>query len=105
VKPEYVSDFGIKKGEKVDYAIFKNGVPIIFVEAKSVNEKLDKHNSQLYRYFNATPDVKIAMITNGVDYHFYTDLNQDNIMDNEPFFFFQYGVLDQYGYRDDRDVL
>lgn len=88
VKPEYVSDFGIKKGEKVDYAIFKNGVPIIFVEAKSVNEKLDKHNSQLYRYFNATPDVKIAMITNGVDYHFYTDLNQDNIMDNEPFFAF-----------------
>jgi len=88
VKPEYVSDFGIKKGEKVDYAIFKNGVPIIFVEAKSVNEKLDKHNSQLYRYFNATPDVKIAMITNGVNYHFYTDLNQDNIMDNEPFFSF-----------------
>lgn len=88
VRPEYVSDFGTKKGEKVDYAIFKNGFPIIFIEAKSVNEKLEKHSSQLYRYFNATPDVKIAMITNGVNYHFYTDLNQDNIMDNEPFFTF-----------------
>nr|WP_236588182.1 type I restriction endonuclease [Tumebacillus amylolyticus] len=88
VRPEYVSDFGAKKGEKVDYAIFKNGIPIIFIEAKAVTEKLDKHSAQLSRYFNATPEVKIAILTNGVEYKFFTDLNQDNIMDDQPFFSF-----------------
>lgn len=88
VRPEYVADFGVKKGEKVDYAIFKNGSPIIFIEAKSVSENLDKHDAQLSRYFNATPEVKIAILTNGVEYKFFTDLTQDNIMDNTPFFSF-----------------
>lgn len=88
IRPEYVADFGIKKGEKVDYAIFKNGIPIMFIEAKSVTEKLDRHSAQLSRYFNATPEVKIAILTNGVEYKFFTDLTQDNIMDSSPFFTF-----------------
>lgn len=88
VRPEYIADFGIKKGEKVDYAIFKNGNPIIFIEAKSVQEKLGKHGAQLSRYFNATPEVKVGVLTNGLEYLFYTDLNQDNIMDSKPFFQF-----------------
>jgi predicted type IV restriction endonuclease len=88
VRAEFTSDFGNKKGEKVDYAIFKNGSPIIFIEAKSVNEKLDKHDGQLSRYFNATPEVKIGILTNGLTYKFYTDLNQNNIMDERPFFEF-----------------
>ncbi|MBN6186446.1 type I restriction enzyme HsdR N-terminal domain-containing protein [Aneurinibacillus sp. BA2021] len=86
VRPEYVADFGIKKGEKVDYAIYKNGVPIIFIEAKPVTEELHKHDAQLSRYFNCTPEVKIAILTNGMEYRFYTDLNQENIMDSQPFF-------------------
>ncbi len=86
VQPEYDADFGKKKGEKVDYAIFKNGRPIIFIEAKSVNDKLDNHNAQLSRYFNSTPEVKIAILTNGVQYKFFTDLNQNNVMDTSPFF-------------------
>lgn len=86
VRPEYVADFGIKKGEKVDYAIYKNGVPIIFIEAKPVTEQLHKHDAQLSRYFNCTPEVKIAILTNGMEYRFYTDLNQENIMDSQPFF-------------------
>jgi len=93
VRPEYDADFGKKKGEKVDYAIFKNNVPIIFIEAKSVNEPLAKHDAQLSRYFNATPEVKVAILTNGIEYKFYTDLTQDNIMDNEPFYSFSMEVL------------
>jgi hypothetical protein len=89
VKPEYIADFGFKKGEKVDYAIFQNGSPIIFIEAKAATEKLDRHSSQLSRYFNATPDVKMAILTNGVEYKLFTDLTQDNIMDNEPFYVFK----------------
>ncbi|ATW24121.1 type I restriction endonuclease [Candidatus Formimonas warabiya] len=86
VQPEYVADFGKKKGEKVDYAIFKNGNPILFIESKSVNENLENHNAQLSRYFNSTPNVKIGILTNGVQYKFFTDLNQNNIMDSAPFF-------------------
>lgn len=85
VRPEYDSDFGKKKGEKVDYAIFKDNKPIMFIEAKSVNEKLENHDAQLSRYFNATPEVKVGILTNGIEYKFFTDLNSNNIMDDTPF--------------------
>lgn len=85
VKPEFDSDFAKKKGEKVDYAIYKNDKPIIFIEAKVVTEDPASHNAQLSRYFNATPEVKFAIITNGVTYKFFTDLDANNIMDDNPF--------------------
>jgi len=85
VRPEYDSDFGKKKGEKVDYAVMKNGSPIIFIEAKAPSQKLENHDSQLARYFNATPGMKVGIITNGVIYKFFTDLNASNIMDDTPF--------------------
>lgn len=85
VRPEYVADFGKKKGEKVDYALFKDNCPIIFVEAKSVNENLLNHDAQLARYFNAATDVKLAVLTNGIEYKFFTDLNANNVMDDSPF--------------------
>ena len=53
--PEYTADVGIKKGEKVDYAILENGDPSILIECKSCSETLDKHSSQLFRYFGTTP--------------------------------------------------
>ncbi len=52
--PEYTADVGIKKGEKVDYAVIIDGEPLILIEAKSVSKKLDKHSSQLFRYFVTT---------------------------------------------------
>ncbi|CBH21683.1 hypothetical protein SAMN02745120_0638 [Acetoanaerobium noterae] len=84
--PEYVADVGIKKGEKVDYAILdNNGEPVLLIEAKSVNDILTKHDSQLFRYFGTTK-AKFAILTNGIIYRFYTDLDQQNIMDENPFF-------------------
>ena len=88
VKPEYVADFGKKKGEKVDYAVFKNNNPIMFIEAKAINEKLENHDAQLSRYFNSTPEVRLGILTNGIRYKFFTDLNENNIMDNLPFYEF-----------------
>jgi hypothetical protein len=85
VRPEYIADFGKKKGEKVDYAIFKDNSPIMFVEAKSVNENLANHDAQLSRYFNAVSEVKLGILTNGIQYKFFTDLTADNMMDDEPF--------------------
>lgn len=82
--PEFTADVGIKKGEKVDYAIIKDGDPVILVECKSISENLDRHDSQLFRYFGTTA-AKFAILTNGVIYRFYTDLDNPNKMDDDPF--------------------
>lgn len=82
--PEFTADVGIKKGEKVDYAILKDGAPIILIEAKWIGEKLQKHDSQLFRYFG-TSKAKFAILTNGQIYNFYTDLEEPNKMDEKPF--------------------
>ena len=84
VVPEFTADLGLKKGEKVDYAIFQNDIPILIVECKNWNENLDNHNSQLFRYFHATK-TRFALLTNGIHYRFYTDLEQTNKMDEKPF--------------------
>ena len=82
--PEFTADVGIKKGEKVDYAIIKEEQPVILVECKSISENLDRHDSQLFRYFGTTT-AKFAILTNGLIYRFYTDLDSPNKMDNDPF--------------------
>jgi hypothetical protein len=87
VNPEFIADLGIKKGEKVDYAIMKGGDPILLIECKHHKEKLDPHNSQLFRYYHTTK-AKFSLLTNGVQYRFYTDLVESNKMDEKPFFEF-----------------
>lgn len=82
--PEYIADVGIKKGEKVDYAITLNNQVTILIEAKSINENLSKHDSQLFRYFSTT-SARIGILTNGIIYKFYTDLEEVNKMDSTPF--------------------
>ena len=82
--PEYTADVGIKKGEKVDYAILEEGQPNILIECKSCSEQIDKHSSQLFRYFGTTP-AKFGILTNGIIYRFYTDLEESNKMDLVPF--------------------
>jgi hypothetical protein len=87
VVPEFVADIGIKKGEKVDYAIMKDNQPVILVECKHWGESLDPHNSQLFRYFHTTK-AKFGLLSNGIIYRFYTDLIETNKMDEKPFFEF-----------------
>lgn len=82
--PEYTADVGIKKGEKVDYAIIIDEKPVILIECKSCTESLDKHSSQLFRYFGTT-SAKFGILTNGLIYRFYTDLDEANKMDLTPF--------------------
>ena len=85
VVPEFTCDVGTKKGEKVDYAIMKDRKPIMLFECKSANTNLDEaHASQLYRYFSVT-EVKVGVLTNGIIYKFYSDLEEANKMDIKPF--------------------
>jgi len=82
--PEYIADVGIKKGEKIDYAIIINDVPTILIECKWCGDNLDKHSSQLFRYFGTSP-AKFGILTNGITYKFFTDLEENNKMDLTPF--------------------
>ena len=84
VIPEFVADLGIKKGEKVDYCLQKDGAPTMLIECKHWKEDLNVHNSQLHRYFHVT-NTRIGLLTNGIIYRFYSDLQEPNKMDDKPF--------------------
>lgn len=85
VVPEFTADVGIKKGEKVDYVIKRGDDIVMLIEAKKVSAPLDiEHSSQLFRYFTVTK-ARIAVLTNGVVYRFYSDLEEKNKMDEKPF--------------------
>ncbi|HLM56291.1 MAG TPA: type I restriction endonuclease [Pyrinomonadaceae bacterium] len=85
VVPEFIADVGIKKGEKVDYAIKKDGKIIMLFECKHCGGDLSiRHASQLFRYFTVT-EARIGVLTNGVVYRFFTDLEAQNKMDDKPF--------------------
>lgn len=92
VVPELNADVGTKKGEKVDYAIRKDNQNIMLFECKAVNCDLGStHASQLYRYFSVT-EARFSVLTNGIVYWFYTDLDAPNKMDSKPFF--EFNMLD-----------
>lgn len=92
VTPELTADVGLKKGEKVDYAILRERKPVILIECKHHSADLGKvHASQLYRYFSVT-EARFGVLTNGLTYWFYTDLEAANKMDSKPFF--EFNMLD-----------
>ena len=92
VTPELIADIGTKKGEKVDYAVLRDGKPIILFECKKCGAELDiNHCGQLFRYFHVTA-ARFGVLTNGLTYRFFTDLEQPNKMDETPFF--EFSLLD-----------
>ncbi|OUD13128.1 restriction endonuclease [Thioflexithrix psekupsensis] len=92
VTPELAADIGTKKGEKVDYAILKEGKPILIFECKKCGAELNiNHAAQLFRYFHVT-EARFAVLTNGIVYQFFTDLEQPNKMDEKPFL--EFNILD-----------
>jgi len=97
--PEYTTDVGIKKGEKIDYVIMNELSPVLLIEVKNCPDKnLKRHISQLFRYF-AVSKARYGMLTNGFSFIFYTDLDEKNIMDTESFF--QFNILD----LTDKDII
>lgn len=88
VVPEYIADVGTKKGEKVDYAICSGGNVSVLIECKPSSSELNiNHAAQLFRYFSVT-SARLAILTNGVVYQFYSDIEAPNKMDDKPFFTF-----------------
>lgn len=96
VVPEFTADTGTKKGEKVDYALMKDGEVQILIECKKYGDSLSvKHSGQLFRYFSVT-SARIAVLTNGVEYYFYTDLDAPNKMDEKPFLVLDLADIDDH---------
>jgi hypothetical protein len=92
VTPELNADVGVKKGEKVDYAVIKDGAVVMLFECKSVSTNLDKITpTQLFRYFTVTK-ARIGILTNGLIYRFFSDLEEPNKMDTRPFL--EFDLLD-----------
>lgn len=85
VTPEGICDYGTKKGEKIDYTVRLNGEPVMLIECKHWSEDLEKHKAQLFRYYHVSP-AKFGVLTNGIIYRFFTDLETPNKMDDKPFF-------------------
>lgn len=89
VRFEYTVDVRLNK-EKVDYAIFHEGHPTIFVEAKAVGSDLShvRHLEQIRSYANQTDSVKFLALTNGVNWHWFKkELRQFGgyTLEEEPF--------------------
>lgn len=95
VVPEFTADVGVKKGEKVDYALVHDGQVQILIECKKVGVPLSLENaSQLYRYFAVT-NARIGVLTNGQVWNFYMDLDEPNRMDSKPFLVLDLLDIDQ----------
>lgn len=84
VIPEMDCDLVKKKGEKLDYAIMREGEAILLIECKHWQQNLELHETQLQKYYVASK-AKFGLLTNGIVYRFYTDLEKENIMDEVPF--------------------
>lgn len=96
VVPEFVADVGLKRGEKIDYALCHEGAVQILIEVKKISERLDvQHASQLFRYFHSS-SARIGVLTNGRQWQFFTDLDRSNVMDDRPFLQLDLMSIDPY---------
>ena len=85
VMPESICDYGTKKGEKIDYTVCIDGSPVMLIECKHYSADLSKFHAQLFRYYHVS-QAKFGILTDGIKYKFFTDLEIPNKMDDKPFF-------------------
>ncbi len=96
VVPEFIADVGIKKGEKIDFAIKIDGKMAILMEVKPISMALGSAQySQLFRYFG-TMEARLAILTNGKEIWFFSDIDEKNKMDKKPFFVFDLQNYDEH---------
>ncbi len=85
VCPEFSADFSEKYKNRVDFAILRDGAPIIAVECKAVGGAVRDDRGQLRSYFNAVLTVKMGILTDGLRYEFFADSDEPNMMDQAAF--------------------
>jgi predicted type IV restriction endonuclease len=85
IVPEADASFSDKFKNRVDYAIYKEGNPVIAIETKKVGSLSTANRGELKGYYNAVLTVKLGILTDGLTYQLYSDTEEENLMDNEPF--------------------
>lgn len=85
IVPQDHASFADKFKNRVDYAIYKEGKPVIAVECKKVGELKGINRGEIKGYFNAVQTVKLGILTDGLTYELFTDTGAENMMDDEPF--------------------
>lgn len=101
VYPEHLADFDPATQNKVDFAILRDGAPVIAIECKQVGTDLVGSRGQLCRYFNALPEVKLGILTNGILFEFFVDSAEPNLMDQEPFLTIDLETVARAGAQDE----
>jgi len=104
VSPEHHADFSEKYQNKVDYAILHHGAPVIALEAKRVGSAMKDDRGQLRNYFNASPTVKLGILTDGLRYEFYADSDKPNTMDEVAFLRLDFAEIAKNGSIDDNTL-
>lgn len=95
VVPEFIADVGIKKGEKIDFALRIDNKIAVLMEVKPITMSLGSAQySQLYRYF-AVSEARLAILTNGREFWFFSDIEEPNKLDSKPFFVFDVQAYDE----------
>ena len=87
VVPEFGADLdvpGVTKNKKVDYGILRNGKTVILIECKHYTDKLNEGFKQLF-YYAVASNCRFGILTNGLIYRFYADLDAPNKLDASPF--------------------
>jgi len=88
VEPEFYADVGKNRKKKVDYAIKRDGNPIMLVRCMTVtNDPSDGPSGRFFRHFTSV-DAQIGVLTNGLLYQFFINTGESESINSTPFFVF-----------------
>lgn len=85
-----------KNNKKADLGlIIKGNKADIIIECKQFGKKLtEKYADQLNGYFASTEGSKIGILTNGIEWRFYTEYRDKNILHSNPFLVIDFSEID-----------
>ncbi len=82
---EVYPDHATRPGCKTDFAILRDGNPVIAIDVEQAGADLSLGHDGLARYFGEVAEVKLAVLSNGTLFQFFVDSATPNTLDEEPF--------------------
>ena len=101
VYPDHVADLDPSHQTRIDFAVLRNGAPVLAVACRRAGLDLFDDHGALRRYFDILPEVKLAILTNGVRFEFYVDSLKPSVMDGEPFLTLDFETIARAGVADE----
>jgi len=83
--PSYPIQLDPPKDKHVDYAILRNGEPEILLEVKGIGKKLEDYRGDMADYFNGSSKARLAILTDGIKYEVFSNIEEPDKMDKAPF--------------------